>query len=214
MKRKIGLPALGVIAGALTVLAMLQWASWRQLTRSGSYVETLAQTGWIEDEPSWHRFNDELNDGRDLVRLNPEYQWQLGELRYWQAEGLKLWPKQRNEELQLAKSHYIQAAIRSPDDAELLSRISYRLAYMPDPLAVPVMRRAIDIGLYEPVVQYQLADVGMQFWPQLDPGLRQSLKRMLANGMTNYRLDDKLKATAKRHQRMELLEELSKDSGS
>ncbi|MGA8260842.1 MAG: hypothetical protein WB783_11560 [Arenicellales bacterium] len=199
---------LACVAAILTALAAVQWWSWHQLSASTDYVRQLATTGWIDDEPTWQRYRRSLHVEALLEPQDARVYWQLGELAYWQAAGLRLWPERQREAMETARRYYLRAVGLAPSDGVLLARVSHRLVESDRALAVTLMRRAMDVAPFEPLVEYELADVGLQVYDGLDEPMKRSFERMLAHAMQNYRLAPKIKRMARDDGRPELLVQL------
>lgn len=211
MKREIGQLLLGCAAGALLITAMVQWLAWQGLSQSQRYVNDLAETGWIEDEQAWRRHYEALQTRRLLVPFDAGIHRQLGELHRWRAMGMRLWPEQQQPELEAAKRQYLRAVEKSPFNGELLARVADRLAQANDPLAVPVLKRALELAPYEPVAQYHLSGAGLRYWDELDAPVKRSFQKMLSHAMANAKLAGNIRKMARNQGRVDVLDALGTD---
>lgn len=205
MKRRTGILVLACIAGGLAAVALTQWLSWYWLSQADRYAGQIAETGWIKNEQEWHRYRELLQRWRTFDPYDPQIYWQAGELEYWNAAGLRLWPDRRREKLRTAEQQYTLAVIRSPFNGDQLARAAYRLASMNNSPPAALMRRALEVAPYEPVVQYHLAAIGMQFWDELDPHLKEGLEKTLVHAMGNYQVAAQIRKLAKQRGRLEWL---------
>ena len=208
VKGFVGMLVVACAAAALMALSVTQWWSWHLLSDSGGYVERTATTGWIEDEGAWQRYQKSLRMEESLAPFDARVYWQSGELAYWQAAGLRLWPDRQREAFETARQRYLRAVVRTPSNGVLLARVALRLARTDEPRAVALMRRAMDVAPFEPLVEYYLADVGLQLFDHLDESMRQPFRQMLAHAMNNYQLAPRVKKLANQYGHSELLSHL------
>lgn len=197
--RELGKLVLGVVAGAVMIVAALQWWSWHWLAQTDQYVKELAARGWIEDEKAWQRHYEALQARRMLVPMDASVHWQLGELYRWRGAGMYLWPDRQRTELEAAQQQYAQAITRSPRNGRLLARIAARLATADGQFAVALTKRAMDIAPYEPVVQYHVAEVAFQHWAELEEADKKHVRTMLSHALKRSSAAAKIRKLAENY---------------
>jgi len=209
MKREVGVLILGAAAAALAFLSALEGLSWRWLTATDVYIEQLAARRWVEDEQTWRRHFDAQQVRRALLPFDYRSHWRRAELLRWQANGQRLWPDQHAQTLAAARNAYHQAVARSPHNGKLVARTATRMVEMADGSAVPLMRRALAIAPYEPVVQYHVADVALRHWSALDQSTQETAKTVMRHAMKRGALAGKIKRMAQRLDREAVLMDVS-----
>lgn len=196
---------LATTAMACLLAVAAQELNWESLKGVEGYVDGALERGWMENERAWRSYRDNLLEAARATPWDPQVYWMLGELHQLHAVELKLWPSKQRAEWEVAKRYYLEAATRSPGDGVLLARVSSRLALTNDRRAVPLMQRALALAPYEPVAQYNIAEVGMRFWSELDPDLRESFKSMLRRALKKPEIASGIRTIAKRNRWTDVL---------
>lgn len=207
MKRS-GLLVLAAVSGVLAVLAITEWRDWYMVGKTDAYVSQLAETGWVADEQAWRRNLETLQGRQSESPFDYTVDWQIAELRRWQMAGLRLWPERRTETRDEAVKAYARAVAQSPHNGELLARTAARMAVLDSDLAVPLMRQALAIAPYEPVVQFHVADVALRYWDTLDEATRNAVESMLRHAMARSAMASEIVRLARNRKRESVLEDV------
>jgi hypothetical protein len=199
-----------MLSAALLPLMLAQWWSWKTSNEVSPFVADVVNKNWIASEVEWRSHRDTLLASLPYAPFDARRYWQLAELHRIRAGGLRLWPDRREEALDTA-SRYYRAVIRlAPHDGELLSRVAYGLELAGDPLSISVMRRAMDVAPYEPIVQYHVAEVGVRNWDRLDAETRRGLEMVVTHALRQEKISLAVRDVARRHNWMETLESLER----
>ena len=153
-------------------------------SRQAAMQEHAAKTGELADAPQANTLRDELMLAQRFDPRNPTTAEQLGGLY---ALNVREGGAIRNQRAK-ALEQYSQAVVMRPTSPYSWASLAWTKYYLGqvDAEFYRALDAAIQLGPWEPEVQYLVVDLGLALWDELPPGMRPKIMTIAQNGTRRY----------------------------